>query len=34
MIEQYEKELLRYLRDNNFHHEAYISNGNLYIEIQ
>ena len=34
MIEQYEKELLQYLRDKSFYHEAYISNGNLYINIQ
>ena len=33
-MEQYEQELLRYLRDNNFYHEAYISNNNLHIEIQ
>lgn len=33
-MEQYEKELLQYLRDKDFHHEVYISNGNLYIEIQ
>lgn len=33
-MEQYKQELLQYLRDNNFYHEAYISNGNLHIEIQ
>ena len=33
-MEQYEQELLQYLRDNNFYHEAYISNGTLYIDIQ
>ena len=33
-MERYEQELLQYLRDNNFNHEAYISNGTLYIDIQ
>ena len=32
-MEQYEQELLQYLRDNNFYYEAYISYGALYIEI-
>ena len=33
-MEQYEQELLQYLRDNNFYHEAYISNDVLHIDIQ
>ena len=33
-MEQYEQELLQYLRDNNFYHEAYISYDTLYIDIQ
>ena len=33
-MEQYEQELLQYLRDNEFYHEAYISNDVLHIDIQ
>lgn len=32
-MERYEKELLQYLQDKNFYHEAYIYNDALYIEI-